>query len=260
MSYAEAGQPPNGFALDLCALAADKIKRTLGLADLKIAYRPAAEAEAASQIEAGTIDIDCGGTPVSAGTERQAAFSNPIFLSELRWIVTRRLRVEREGRRRSYIQTISPSSPDDLKGQPVALTQGSPAVALALTLSSDRSLGLSIVNAKDDADSFKQLETGKAAAVLADSVLLLGFKANAKNPGAFGFLDEAYPGTLYALMLRKDDTGFRDLVNGAIADAMKSGEYARLYAKWFESPIPPKSVTLDYPMPEKLKELVKAAQ
>jgi glutamate/aspartate transport system substrate-binding protein len=91
-------------------------------------------------------------------------------------------------------------------------------------------------------------------------VQLLGFKANAKNPDAFGFLDEAYPGTPYALMLRKDGTAFVDLVNGAIADAMKSGEYARLYAKWFESPIPPKSIALAYPMPEKLTELVKAAQ
>ena len=260
MSYAEPAQQPIGFALDLCALAVDKVKQTLGLPDLKIAYRPVAEAEAASQLEAGTIDIDCGGTPVSAGAGQQATFSNPIFLSELKWIVARRLRVEREGRRRNYIQTISPSSPDDLKGQQVALTQGSPAVALALTLSNDRSLGLSILHAKDNAESFRLLETGKAAAVLADSVLLLGFKANAKNPDAFGFLDEAYPGTPYALMLRKDGTAFVELVNGAIADAMKSGEYARLYAKWFESPIPPKSITLAYPMPEKLTELVKAAQ
>jgi len=42
-----------------------------------------------------------------------------------------------------------------------------------------------------------------------------------------------------------------------IADVMKSGEYAKIYAKWFESPIPPKNVNLNYPMPEKLQQLVK---
>ena len=39
--------------------------------------------------------------------------------------------------------------------------------------------------------------------------------------------------------------------------AMKSGEYAKIYAKWFESPIPPKNVNLNYPMPEKLQQLIK---
>ena len=48
-------------------------------------------------------------------------------------------------------------------------------------------------------------------------------------------------------------------MNGVLAEAMRSGEYAKLYTKWFESPIPPKNVNLAYPMPEKLQELVKAA-
>jgi glutamate/aspartate transport system substrate-binding protein len=38
---------------------------------------------------------------------------------------------------------------------------------------------------------------------------------------------------------------------------MNSGEYAKLYVKWFESPIPPKNVNLAFPMPRKLKELLK---
>jgi glutamate/aspartate transport system substrate-binding protein len=40
---------------------------------------------------------------------------------------------------------------------------------------------------------------------------------------------------------------------------MRSGEYARAYTKWFESPIPPKNVNLAYPMPDRLKDLVRAA-
>jgi glutamate/aspartate transport system substrate-binding protein len=38
---------------------------------------------------------------------------------------------------------------------------------------------------------------------------------------------------------------------------MASGEYAALYAKWFESPIPPRNVNLGYPMPGRMKELIK---
>ncbi len=52
-------------------------------------------------------------------------------------------------------------------------------------------------------------------------------------------------------MLRKEDKPFKQLVDGALADAMKSGEYEKLFSKWFESPIPPKNVNLAYPMPAK---------
>ena len=38
---------------------------------------------------------------------------------------------------------------------------------------------------------------------------------------------------------------------------MKSGLYDKLYAKWFESPIPPKNINLKFPQSDKLKELVK---
>ncbi len=61
-------------------------------------------------------------------------------------------------------------------------------------------------------------------------------------------------------MIRKDDKAFKELVDGVLAETMKSGEYAKIYAKWFESPIPPKNVNLAYPMPEKLKQLIKAPE
>ena len=258
MSYTDAQAQPAGFALDLCALVVSKVKQTLGLPDLKIDYRPVAAADAPALLQNGTIAIDCGATPVSPELSQQAAFSNPIFVSELRWIVPQRLRVEREGRHRTRIETISPSSTADLKGKPVALTRGSAVTSLVLTISSDRSLGFSILEAKDNAESFKLVETGKASAFLADSVLLVNLKANARNPGAFAFLGEAYPGASYALMLGKDGRTFKNLADAALSEAMRSGEYAKLYEKWFESPIPPRNVNLAYPMPEALKALVKA--
>lgn len=257
LSYAGEGGQPIGFALDLCALAASKVKDILGLPDLKIVYQPVTAADGAALLNAGTIALDCGATPVTPDLQKQAAFSDPIFVSELTWLVPRRLRVEREGRRRRRSETISPSSPEDLKDKTVALTHGSEATPLVLTLSNDRTLGLSIVEGKDNAESFKLLESGKASAFLADTVQLVALKAAAKNPDAFGFLDGGYPGTSYVLLLRKDDGAFKNLVDSVIADAARSGEYAKLYAKWFESPIPPKNVNLAYPMPEKLKETLK---
>jgi glutamate/aspartate transport system substrate-binding protein len=257
MSYADNRQPM-GFALDLCATVANKIKQKLGAAELKIDYQAVGQAGAAGLLAKGTIAIDCAATPLSAGLAQQTAFSEPIFVSELKWIAPRKLRVEREGRRGTWYETISPATAEDLKGKPVVLTQGAGVTSLVLALSSERSLGLSIMEAKDNAESFKLVETGKASAFLADDVLLASLKANAKTPDGFGLLSDAYPGTSYALMLGKDEGQFKELVDGALAEAMQSGEYARIYTKWFESPIPPKNINLAYPMPDKLKELVKA--
>src|SRR5262245_3822536 len=92
MSYTDAQQLPVGFALDLCALGVSKVKQTLGLADLKITYKPVSPTDSAARIADGTIDLDCSAVPVKPD-EQNAAFSIPVFESELKWIVSRKLRV-----------------------------------------------------------------------------------------------------------------------------------------------------------------------
>ena len=39
---------------------------------------------------------------------------------------------------------------------------------------------------------------------------------------------------------------------------MKSGEFEKLYKKWFESPIPPKGINLNAPMSQELRDNMKA--
>ena len=48
------------------------------------------------------------------------------------------------------------------------------------------------------------------------------------------------------------------MVDEALTDAMKSGQYDKLYANWFESPIPPKNINLNFPQSDKLKALIKS--
>ena len=59
-------------------------------------------------------------------------------------------------------------------------------------------------------------------------------------------------------MMRKDDPAFKKMVDTALAKAMISGEAAKIYAKWFESPIPPKGLNLNMPLSEDMKELYKS--
>ena len=58
-------------------------------------------------------------------------------------------------------------------------------------------------------------------------------------------------------MVRKDDPAFKKAVDDAIVGLYKSGEINKIYSKWFESPIPPKKLNLNFPMSDKVKELIK---
>ncbi len=256
-SYLGADQKPIGFALDLCGLVVEKVKQRLRLDEIKVDYKAVTPQSRAALLKDGTVDIECSATPKTADLARDAAFSLPIYASEVRWMVLRQIRVEKEGARRNRYEIKTPTTADDLRGLTVALAKGSAANGIVLDLSVNHFLGLSILQGKDAADAFKLVETGKAAAFMDDDVLLVNLKASAKNPDWFSFLDESFPGTPYAFVMRKDDKPFKDLVDGVLTDAMKSGEYAKIYTRWFESPIPPKNVNLNYSMPEKLQQLIK---
>ena len=55
-----------------------------------------------------------------------------------------------------------------------------------------------------------------------------------------------------------DTPKFKALVDGVITGMMKSGEFDRLYKKWFMSPIPPKNINLNLPMSAQLRDSLKA--
>jgi glutamate/aspartate transport system substrate-binding protein len=256
LSYLDGEQKPAGFSLDLCGLVVEKIKEKLALPDLKVNYQRAAPSDVVQLVSGGAVDIECGATAKTEAREQKAAFSMTTYVPEFRWLVPRRLRAEQEGYHRRR-ETRFASSSDDLRGKTVVLTKGSGTTPLVLSLSSDKSLGLSIMEGKDNAESFALVESGKASAFLDDDVLLAGLKASAKNPDAYTFLEDSFPSHPYGLVFRKDDRSFKELVDGVLIAAMKSGEYEKIYAKWFQSPIPPKNVNLNFPMSEKIKLLIK---
>jgi glutamate/aspartate transport system substrate-binding protein len=116
---------------------------------------------------------------------------------------------------------------------------------------------MNIMQGKDHAESFLLVETGRASAWMEDDILIAGFRANAKNPADFKLLDKAYPSDPYALMLRKDDRQFKTLVDATLAELMRSGEFEKLYTRWFERPIPPRDINIQLPMSDALKRTIR---
>jgi glutamate/aspartate transport system substrate-binding protein len=240
-SYLGADQKPVGFSLDLCAAIVERIKADLNLPKVTVNYTPVNSSNRIPLIQNGTVDIECGGTANDRKRQEQVSFSIATFVSQPRRLV------KTEG---------GVKSAADLKGKTIVVTQGSNAVGFAQGVNAKEQLGLNIVQAKDHAESFLMLNTGRAAAFMEDDILLAGLKAAAPNPNALTFLHEGYARIYYGLMFTKGDAGFKALVDDILAKQMASGQFEKTYAKWFTSPIPPKGENLAFPLTEALKERI----
>jgi glutamate/aspartate transport system substrate-binding protein len=241
-SYLDDNQKPIGFSLELCNLVVAKVKARLAMPDLKIAYQAVNSSNRIPLVKNGTVDIECGSTANTIARQQEVAYSVIFYAPQFKWI---------------SLKSSGLKTTDDLKDKTVAVTQGTNTAQFVAKLNADKALGMKILQGKDHAESFLLVQTGRAAAFMEDDILLAGLKATAGSPGDFAFLTDAFPSDPYGVMMSKGDPGFKQLVDDALTEAMKSGQYDKLYTKWFESPIPPKNINLNFPQSDKLKELVK---
>lgn len=252
VSYREAAVPFSyvigthkavGFAVDLTEAIVDDVRQRLHKPFLQVAYLPVTGQNRIPLLMDGTYDLECGSTTNTAARGKQVAFTINHFYAGTRVLV----------KKASGIQGYA-----DLAGKKVASTAGSTNEKLIRQYGADHGLNLEIVLGKDYGDALGLVESDQAAAFAMDDVLLFGLRANSANPEALEVVGETLQVEPYACMVRKDDPEFKQLVDGTIARLMRTGEFARLYAKWFESPIPPKGVVLNMPMGPQLKANLKA--
>ena len=140
----------------------------------------------------------------------------------------------------------------------MASTTGTTNALVMRKYNTEKNLGMDIVLGKDHADAFLLVESDRAVAFAMDDILLFGLIANSKNPADYEVVGESLQVEPYACMLPKDDPAFKKLVDDTFIGMMKSGEFEKLYTKWFMQPIPPKNVPLNLPMSDQLKENLKA--
>jgi glutamate/aspartate transport system substrate-binding protein len=160
---------------------------------------------------------------------------------------------------RLLVKANSPiKSMADLAGKKVVSTTGTTNYRIMRSYNEEKKLGFELLGAKDHAESALLVETTRADAFAMDDILLYGLKASAQDPASLAVVGEALQVEPYAIMLRRDDPGFKALVDGTLARLMDSGDFERLYRKWFMAPIPPKGVNLNAPMSKELLDNIKA--
>ena len=233
-SYLDDKQQPVGYAIDICLKVVDAVKRELNMPGLKVSMNPVTSATRIPLMANGTIDLECGSTTNNVERQKQVAFTNTHFLTASRFVAKTSANI---------------ASIDGLKGKTVVSTSGTTNILQLNQANTSRGLGLNILTAKDHAESFLLVETGRAAAFVMDDVLLASLVASSKEPGGYSISKDAFSAPEpYAIMLRRDDAPFKAVVDRATAALYSSPEHATLYAKWFTSPIPPRGLNLNLPM------------
>lgn len=247
VSYREAAVPFSylisptkavGFAVDLTEAIVDDVRLKLKKPELKVVYMPVNAQNRIPLLVNGTYDLECGSTTNNAARGKDVAFAISHFFTGTRLLAKKTSGV------RNYA---------DLARKTVATTAGSTNEKVIRQYSADHQLDYQIVLGKDYDDAVMLVETDRAVAFAMDDILLFGLKANSRNPDALEVVGDTLQIEPYGCMLRKDDPAFKSLVDGTLTRLMKSGEFASLYSKWFESPIPPKGMNLNMPMSAQLK-------
>ncbi|MBS6032481.1 MULTISPECIES: amino acid ABC transporter substrate-binding protein [Pantoea] len=241
-SYYDNQQKVVGYSQAYSAAIVDAIKAKLNKPDLQIKMIPITSQNRIPLLQNGTYDFECGSTTNNLERQKQAAFSDTIF------VIGTRLLVKKGGPIKDFT---------DLKGKTVVVTSGTTSEVLLHKLNDEQKMEMRIISAKDHGDSFRTLETGRAVAFMMDDALLAGERAKAKKPDNWEILGTPQSKEAYGCMLRKDDPQFKTLVDETIAKAQTSGQAEKWFDTWFKQPIPPKNLNMNFELSDDMKALFK---
>jgi glutamate/aspartate transport system substrate-binding protein len=242
LSYLDDKQQPIGYHIDVCNKIVSAVKDQLKMPGLKVQQQPVTSQNRIPLVTNGTVDLECGSTTNNEARQKQVSFVVTTFVTNVRMAVKKASGITGLGQ---------------LDGKPVATTSGTTSVQLMRAHEKGKHINFKEVYGKDHADAFLLLETDRAVAFVMDDNLLAGLIATSKKPSDYALVGEVLNIEPIAAMVRKDDPQFKKLADDTVKGMMKSGELGKLYAKWFMSPIPPKNISMNFPMSEKLKELIK---
>ena len=163
-SFLDDKQQPVGYSMDICAAIVEEVKKELQLATLNVKMNPVVPQTRIPLMSNGTIDLECGSTTNNLTRAKQVSFAPVTFITGTKLLV----------KKSSKIKTYK-----DLKNKTVVVTQGTTNERVIKALSDKENLNIKFLNAKDHAESFLTVESGRAVAFSMDDVLLYGLIAKA---------------------------------------------------------------------------------
>ncbi|WP_319407703.1 ABC transporter substrate-binding protein [uncultured Desulfosarcina sp.] len=229
-----------GFGIDIGQNIVDALSARFGK-PIELVKQPINPKTRIPLVVNGTVDIGIGSTTITLEREKVVDFSLPYFLTGTMLLVPK----------------DSPIADfPDLAGKRVGMGSGSTANIKGL----DRAIESGLIQPacekilfEEHNKGFLALQQGKIHAYFTDASILAGMKAKAQTPGDWKIVGKYLTYEPYGIILPEGQGEWRDFVNDTLIRSIKSGEFERIYDKWFG---PDGEVPL--PMSTEYKTLLKA--
>ncbi len=237
-AFLDAKRRPIGYSIDLCDVVVEQVGQHVHQT-LRVEYVPVTPSNRFDLVKSGAVDLECGSTTASSERRTVFDFSPAIFVTGTKLLV----------KRGSGIRSLR-----DLQGKTVVLTSGTVHAESVPRLAQRQKLAIQFVSAPDHDASFKLLAEGKADAFANDDIQLYGAIALRNAASDYRVVGELLSYADYALMFRRGDTEFAEVVNQAFERMAKSGETRAIYRRWFEQRLPD-GARLNVPMSPHLEHV-----
>jgi glutamate/aspartate transport system substrate-binding protein len=219
----------------------DAVKSELKLPKLEVKLNPVTSATRIPLIANGTVDLECGSTTNNLERQRQVSFTITHFVTSNRFV----------SKKAAHLNTV-----EDLRGKTIVSLSGTTNIKQIIEINAQKGLNLNILAAKEHAEAFLMMETGRAAAFVMDDILLYSLVAGSKSPQDYVVSADALSVEPYGIMLRRDDAPFKKVTDQTMVATYRSGAIDAIYDKWFLKPIPPKGINLNVPMSAAFKKVI----
>ncbi|URD37062.1 amino acid ABC transporter substrate-binding protein [Methylobacterium tardum] len=230
---------PVGYSLEICEHVAEKLKTALGLTRIDIRHVPVMSATRIPLINNGTIDLECGTASNLPERHKLVSFAPTTFVAQVVLVAKKDAPVD--------VGDIA-----SFRRKAISAQAGGETQRVATRINVRDKLDIQVMPAKDTAEVFLLVETGRAAGAINDDALAHATVAGAKRPGDYKIGTKGLEFAPYGILEPKDDAPFKAAVDKAVVELIQDGTVARLYARYFEQPIPPKGINLELPMSDVL--------
>ena len=209
---------PVGYSVDLCRRIATAAKDKLGLDDLEVKFVEVTLEDRFDAVESGKVDIECSSSTITLSRLEKVDFTLMTF-------VTGGSLVSKEN---AAIMTT-----DDINGKSVAVIRGTTTESALNAHLKENLIDASVVLVDTDSEGMAQLDAGKVQAFASDQVVLIGQIVNSGDPESYVLSEDIFSFEPYGLSLRRNDADFRLLANRSLAQIYRSGQFKKLFNKWF---------------------------
>jgi ABC-type amino acid transport substrate-binding protein len=211
--FVDAQKSWGGFSIDLARLVHKNVEKKLGK-PVKFELKESTPATRFALLASGAVDLIGETMTITRARRESVDFSIVYFVTGAQFLV-------KKGSPIRGLQSIA--------GKKIGAQQGSTQEKVLR----EKHPQAQLVVFPDQPAAFTALTQGKIDAYTNDGVQLAGLKAKAPTPGDWDVVGEFFTYEPYGMAMRKNETDFRNLVDSTLMEAIESGEYQKLYDKWF---------------------------